>query len=68
MIATLQFNLPDEQTDFELAVHALDWRNVVFDLDQWLRDCIKHHNMPEYQPVRDHLNRLCVESHLNLFE
>jgi len=40
--ATLTFDLPDEQLEFHRAAHADDLSLVLFDMDQWLREQIKH--------------------------
>ena len=42
MEATLKFNLPEEQSDFENAVNGTKWSIVVWELDQWLRSQIKY--------------------------
>ena len=40
--ATITFTLPEEQQDFHDAVHASDYKNVIWDLDQKLRSKIKY--------------------------
>ncbi len=40
--ATLTFTLPEEQSEHEHAIHGMDWALTVWDLDQWLRDRVKH--------------------------
>lgn len=40
--ATITFNIPEEQTDFHDAVHASDYKAVIWDLDQKLRSKIKY--------------------------
>jgi hypothetical protein len=60
--ATITFTLPEEQTDFHDAVHASDYKNVIWVLDQKLRSEIKYNekldNKTElaYQTVRDMLH------------
>lgn len=59
--ATITFTLPEEQQDFHDAVHASDYKMVLWDLDQKLRTEIKYNekldNKTElaYQTVRDML-------------
>lgn len=36
-IATLQFNLPDDQEAHKLALDGWRWKAVVNDLDEWLK-------------------------------
>ena len=42
MKATLKFNLPDEQIEFNMAVQAPKMRYVLWEMDQWLRGQTKH--------------------------
>ena len=57
--ATITFNLPDEQQEFENAVHASDYKSVIWDLDQRLRSEIRHNDSLDhktelaYEAVRD---------------
>ena len=45
MKAILEFDLPEEQTDFYLATKGKDWWKVCWDMEQWLRQQNKH--MPD---------------------
>ena len=40
--AMLTFDLPAEQDEFDDALQGQAWHTVVFDLDQELRNAIKH--------------------------
>ena len=57
--ATITFTLPEEQSDFHDAVHASDYKMVLWDLDQKLRGEIKYNEKLDhktelaYQAVRD---------------
>lgn len=57
--ATITFNLPEEQQEFNDAVHASDYKAVLWDLDQKLRSEIKYSEQIDnstesaYQNVRD---------------
>ena len=42
MKAILEFNLPEDQFDFDTAVSAQKYYGILFDLDQKLRGEIKH--------------------------
>jgi hypothetical protein len=46
--ATLQFNLPEEHQEHQDAVHGSDWKFVVWDLDQFLRNKLKY-DMSDYK-------------------
>jgi hypothetical protein len=42
MEAILKFNLPEDHTEFELAVKSSDWFHAMCDMDNWLRANTKH--------------------------
>lgn len=42
MKATLKFNLPEDAYEHLIAVHAMDWALVVFDLENFLREKLKY--------------------------
>ena len=50
MKATLEFNLPEDQDDFELATKGSKWYTVAWDMDQWLRGQLK---FPENMNLSD---------------
>lgn len=69
MKAILKFNLPEENPEFQLAVNAVKWYSVVWDIDQYLRGQTKHapDDMPEEEykalvRVREELYRIINEN------
>ena len=54
MKAILEFNLPEDQDDFELATKGGKWYSVVWDMDQWLRTQYKY--MPDAEYSEDKYN------------
>lgn len=71
--ATLVFNLPEEQEDFELINNASKYYSVIWDLDQFMRNKIKYANDHNPEPfietvqlVRDELWKLMEEKNLTL--
>jgi hypothetical protein len=57
--ATLEFDLPEEREEFELASNGIRWMCVLNDVDETLRSCIKHGH--EFKSVDDALERIrCV--------
>ena len=52
MKGTLEYNLPEERFDFEIATKAMDYRNVIEELNEWLRREIKYNDNHEYEKVR----------------
>lgn len=58
MRGILEFNLPEERADFELAQKAQDISYAASEFDTWLRNEIKYSNKSEsenkiYQELRD---------------
>jgi len=72
MKAILEFNLPDDQQDFDLAVSGMKFWSVLYDLDQSLRTKTKYasDDLPQekydaYQEIRDELRELMSDNNLN---
>lgn len=42
MKATLEFNLPDNQHDFDCAVDGGKWMSAMWELNEWLRSQTKY--------------------------
>ena len=73
MKAILEFNLPDDQQDFEMASNALKFWSVLYELDQDLRAKTKYasDDLPQdkydaYQEVREKLYELMSENLISL--
>lgn len=73
MKATLEFDLPEEQESFENAINGHNWRNVVEDLDNWLRTNTKY--APDEVPtqylkgledVRDKIREIAFDNGVQL--
>jgi len=69
MKAILEFNLPEDQQDFELATKGLKFWSILWDLDQSLRAKTKYasDDLPQdkydaYQEIRDELRELMSEN------
>lgn len=71
MKAKLEFDLPEEQVEFNLAINASNWSHVVWKLDQDLRGKIKYsESITEeqrdiYQEVRSLLHEYMVEQNVD---
>jgi hypothetical protein len=65
MKAILEFNLPEDRNDFEIAAKAMDWSLVLWDVDQQLRSWEKYGN--EFQSAGDALEaaRICLREKLD---
>jgi hypothetical protein len=73
MKAILEFNLPDDQQEYDLANNGLNFWRVLYELDQELRaktkyapDDLPQHKYDAYQEIRDKLHELMRESHVDL--
>ena len=58
MKAILEFNLPEDTEEFEVASKAMDWSILAWDIDQFIRNKIKYEQDREgvLQLVRNELN------------
>ena len=72
MKAILEFNLPDDKQDFELATNGLKFWSVLWELDQSLRAKTKYasDDLPQdkydaYQEIRDELRELMFDNNLS---
>lgn len=73
MKATLEFNLPEDQQDFQMVVNATKFWSVLYELDQELRSKTKYapDDLPQdkydaYQEVRDRMYELMNEYNISL--
>lgn len=73
MKATLEFNLPEDKVDFDLALQGSDWKHVCWEMDQLLRkhlkydDDLKEDEVKMLQYVRDELYRFMNENNVDLY-
>lgn len=67
--ATLEFSLPEERTEHLLAINGGKWFSVVWGLDQYLRNIIKHDlPQPSAEQVRSHLRSVMDDYNLSMDE
>ena len=71
MKATLEYNLPDDREDFELACNGYKYYSVLWDFDQHLRSKIKYDESlsqevhDTYQEIREKLREFMNDSDLS---
>jgi len=72
MEAILKFNLPEETSDFELAVNAVKMYSIIWSLDQWLRtntkyasDNISSDTYKAYEECREKLHELMTDYNIS---
>jgi len=73
MKATLVFDLPEEQNEFNFATQGSDWWHVCWEMDQWLRANIKYapdeqsdEVFEAYELCREELRKIIEDKGLNL--
>jgi D-ribose pyranose/furanose isomerase RbsD len=73
MKAILEFNLPDDQQDFQLASNAMKFWSVLYVLDQDLRsktkyasDDLSQDKYDAYEEIRDNLYELMRNENISL--
>jgi hypothetical protein len=72
MKATLEYNLPEDHIEFDMATKGHRMHSVLWELDQWLRSNTKHtpdatheEAVKAYYKCRDHLRELMSDNNLN---
>ena len=70
MKAILEFNLPEEEEQFNAANKGMDWALVAWDMDNILRDKLKHGKLlpntrAELEEIKNTLNEMLVDKGLN---
>lgn len=70
--AILEFNLPEDQQDFDLAISGSKFWSVLWELDQSLRaktkyapDSLPQDKYDAYEEIRDELRELMSNSNLS---
>ena len=73
MKATLEFNLPEDKVDFDLALQGSDWKHVCWEMDQLLRKRIKYdeslseEQLRVYEGVREEFWKFMNENNVDLY-
>ena len=65
MKAILEFQLPEDKQDFELANSATKMYSTLWDFDIWLQTEIKYKDKEHYEPVRDKLRELMNDNRID---
>ncbi len=73
MKAILEFNLPEDQTEYQMANDASNMFSTLWDMKQWLRGQVKYFPDERSQEVYDafeecrhKLNELLIDNNLDL--
>lgn len=74
MKAILEFNLPEDKVDFNLAVKGSDWWHVCWKMDQLLRGQLKYNDdisedtRKAYEDIRGELRHFMLDSNVSFDE
>jgi len=73
MKAIIEYSLPDDQIEFDLATSSHRMHSVLWDMDQWLRgktkyapDGMSEGELKAYYACREQLRELMSDNNLNL--
>ena len=71
MKAVLEFNLPEDQDDFDTATSGWKYRSVLCDIDNFLRSKLKYEELPPgednaYEKARTELWSLINEHNVDI--
>lgn len=72
MKAILEYSLPEDREDLDLALRGAEYQAVIVELDTYLRNVLKHEEPPEQvattmQDIRDKIHEECIERNLGLW-
>ena len=66
MKAILEFNLPEDQENFDFATNGFNYYMALSEMDQWLRSEYKYNGKEEMYEVREKLNYFISENNVKL--
>ena len=66
MKATLEYNLPEDQDDFNYAINAFNYYMALVEMDQWLRSEYKYNGKEEMYEVREKLREIIFENNVKI--
>jgi hypothetical protein len=69
MKAKLEFDLPEENSDFQAAINGHNYKSAIWDFDQLLRSEMKYKELSEetynaYKWCREELRKILLEDNL----
>ena len=66
MKATLEFNLPEDNEQFNHATNGFNYYMALVEMDQWLRSEYKYNNNEEMYEVRNKLREIISENNIKI--
>ncbi len=73
MKAILEFNLPEDKVDFDLALQGSDWKHVCWEMDQYLRKRVKYdeglteEQLEVYEDLRGEFWKFMKDNNVDLY-
>ncbi len=70
----LQFNLPEDQPEYNTAIKGGDWKHVCWQMDQYLRKRVKYdeglteEQLEAYEDMSGEFWRMMKENNVDLYE
>ena len=66
MKATLEYNLPDDQEEFNHATNGFNYYMALVEMDEWLRAEYKYNDKEEMYEVREKLREIISENFVKI--
>jgi len=66
MKATLEYNLPDDQEDFNYATNGFNYYHALYEFDQWLRSEYKYNGKEDMYEVREKLREIISDNNVKI--
>jgi hypothetical protein len=66
MKATLEFNLPEDQYDFNHANNGFNYYMALVEMDEWLRSEYKYNDKEEMYQVREKLREIISDNNVKI--
>ena len=66
MKATLEYNLPEDQDDFNYANNGFNYYMALVEMDEWLRSEYKYNGKEEMYEVREKLREIILSNNVKI--
>ena len=71
--AILEFNLPEEELEYQDAIGGVDFKCALLSFERFLRDTLKYQELPKYEAgvyedIRKKFNECLDEYNVRLYE
>ena len=66
MKATLEYNLPEDQDDFNYAINGFNYYMALVQIDEWLRTEYKYNGKEDMYEVREKLREIIFENNVKI--